>query len=400
MVSFRALGILSLVASALGFAPSSKPRASRHLGRVRCGALPFAKVKVPAFLNPFDLSADRPNLRPSIPGIDLYRQLGVGPDSSYDEVRRPSQNNSLGCLFWWPSRIELRSPVFPLSLPSIAVGGPTNALCVIRCAAAPVLLVQVLAAAEGLKRLHKGDVKRCIRVDACLDRISEVRLVQAAKGQLERSREAEEHDARLQAISKQRAAIKRRQPFKFPKWTRGYVRGPTAEDTVAAAFCVARVTLERGQEATRDGATSLIVSLPFLTSILARTHTHTCSRTRAAEALFPAVRGAERQELRAVGPPRRGGLAARLPRARGGAHAHHSQQRLQAGPRPTAPQGHERPHPLRGREAYHGANTKGQAAAGAGGGGEREKARGAGFPPPGALCVSRPRASRTRSAGR
>ena len=45
------------------------------------------KVPLPRALNPLDFSVDRPARRPRVEGQALYRQIGIGPEASFDEVK-------------------------------------------------------------------------------------------------------------------------------------------------------------------------------------------------------------------------------------------------------------------------------------------------------------------------
>ena len=42
---------------------------------------------MPRALNPLDFSVDRPARRPRVEGQALYRQIGIGPEASFDEVK-------------------------------------------------------------------------------------------------------------------------------------------------------------------------------------------------------------------------------------------------------------------------------------------------------------------------
>lgn len=160
----RVVGFATLlVSSVCAFAPSHV-RNSRRIVNQELAATPSLKFQFPRVLNPLDFSVDRPQ-RNRVEGQDLYRQVGVGPEADFEEVK---------------------------------------------------------AAVEALKKgKYAKDPKKQIKLDIAQDKIMELRLRQASRGQLKMSGEVLFKNNQYAAAAEAEAIANKK--FKAPKWTKGLV---------------------------------------------------------------------------------------------------------------------------------------------------------------------------------
>lgn len=179
MVAVRVACALTLVcgASALSTTPGALGRASPVMSL----ALPPSgkgKAQVPKMglaqvLNPFDWSVERMTRPNKVEGADLYRMIGIAPDADYEEIK---------------------------------------------------------AKAASLAIKYANDPKRKIKIEVACDKIVELRLRQAAKGQLQMSGES------LVRTQMDSARDAKAGSFQMPKWTRGMIVTPVPKDQAVRAF--------------------------------------------------------------------------------------------------------------------------------------------------------------------
>ena len=215
MVAVRVACALTLVcgASALSTTPGALGRASPVMSL----ALPPSgkgKAQVPKMglaqvLNPFDWSVERMTRPNKVEGADLYRMIGIAPDADYEEV----------------------SPLPPPPTRYAVAAAPRRPPQRRRhIAHAPAPPHQIKAKAASLAIKYANDPKRKIKIEVACDKIVELRLRQAAKGQLQMSGES------LVRTQMDSARDAKAGSFQMPKWTRGMIVTPVPKDQAVRAF--------------------------------------------------------------------------------------------------------------------------------------------------------------------
>eukprot|EP00614_Pseudopedinella_elastica_P014364 CAMPEP_0172583722 /NCGR_PEP_ID=MMETSP1068-20121228/3283_1 /TAXON_ID=35684 /ORGANISM="Pseudopedinella elastica, Strain CCMP716" /LENGTH=293 /DNA_ID=CAMNT_0013377615 /DNA_START=153 /DNA_END=1034 /DNA_ORIENTATION=+ len=163
---------LALAALAVGSAVAFAPRSTLLPRSAPTRAAPTA---IPRILNPLDWSVDR-QLRPKVEGQDLFRQLGISPESDFEDVK---------------------------------------------------------AAVEQLKLKYDKDPKKKIKLEVVQDKIMELRLRQAGQGKIAKSGTVARLDSKAAAAAAAVAA--RNKGFQAPKWTKGLIRPATKKQVLAYA---------------------------------------------------------------------------------------------------------------------------------------------------------------------
>lgn len=174
--SLRSVVTVVVVGVAAAFAPhtSRVHRVSRGAPRAALALPTLPTLPIPRALNPFDWSVDRPATRFRVEGQELFRQIGVAPDADFDEIK---------------------------------------------------------AVVAGLKEKYKKEPKKAIKAEVAMDKIMELRLRQASRGQLAKSGESSYADS----VSSLRDASQLKKGYKAPKWTNGLVKVTTKAKAAQSA---------------------------------------------------------------------------------------------------------------------------------------------------------------------
>jgi len=157
--SLRSIVTFAAVSAVAAFAPP----ASRVFRVAPRPALAFPSSAIPRALNPFDWSVDRPP-RYRVEGQDLFRQLGVSPDSNFDEIKE---------------------------------------------------------AVAALKVKYAKEPKKVIKAEVAQDKIMELRLRQASRGQLAKTGGSTYADSVTRLTDE---SLAKRKTVKPPGWTKGLVK--------------------------------------------------------------------------------------------------------------------------------------------------------------------------------
>lgn len=169
-------------------------------------------LSLPRVINPFDWSVDRAPTRFKVEGQDLYRQLGVSPDTDFDGIK---------------------------------------------------------AAVEALKVKYESDPKRCIKLEVVQDKIMELRLRQASGGRLAMSGEILAKNTMNRARDDRNAEDANK--FKAPKWTKGLVKPVTKNQALAYAKWIGGMFFIGGVVAPGfAGVMGFIVMMTGMNNIYAR----------------------------------------------------------------------------------------------------------------------------------
>ena len=209
-LGLRAAVLLAATHAALSFAPRANPLAAGFHANARTAAAAAASspygesparmtmalprrvalpdIPIPRYLNPFDWSVDRPQ-RFVVEGQELYRMIGVAPETDFDEIK---------------------ATVKELSEAAVAAGDP----------------------------------KRKIKLEIAQDKIMELRLRQASAGKLQMTGETLYKNNLISARDEQLAA--RNKILKAPKWTKGLIQYPTKKYALECAKFIGIFTAAGG----------------------------------------------------------------------------------------------------------------------------------------------------------